>query len=165
MLGKLAVLAVSSGQPEVAARLIGAADGLRADAGLSPSALSTHTAHEDPRSAVLTALGAAGFSAAWAAGRALALDEMIALAGTVTPPERPAGAAQGQHSKLSAGPLTPCETEVLRLVAKGRTDREIASALFIGSRTVQTHLANLFAKLGVNARAEAAAVAVRRGLI
>ena len=49
--------------------------------------------------------------------------------------------------------------------SKGNSDREIAEALFIGTRTVQTHVANLFAKLGVNARAEAAAVAVRRGLV
>jgi two-component system, NarL family, response regulator LiaR len=52
----------------------------------------------------------------------------------------------------------------LRLLVEGQSDREIAETLFIGARTVQTHVANLFAKLGVNARAEAAAVAVRRGL-
>jgi DNA-binding NarL/FixJ family response regulator len=54
---------------------------------------------------------------------------------------------------------------VLRLLVEGHSDREIGEALFIGTRTVQTHVANLFAKLGVNARAEAAAVAVRRGLV
>jgi DNA-binding NarL/FixJ family response regulator len=60
--------------------------------------------------------------------------------------------------------LTPREHEVLRLLVEGRTDREIAAALSIGSRTAQTHVANLFNKLGVNSRAECAAVAVRRGL-
>jgi DNA-binding NarL/FixJ family response regulator len=64
----------------------------------------------------------------------------------------------------SAG-LTPRELDVLRLLVEGRSDREIGEALFIGTRTVQTHVANLFAKLGVNARAEAAAVAVRRGIV
>jgi DNA-binding NarL/FixJ family response regulator len=54
---------------------------------------------------------------------------------------------------------------VLRLLVEGRSDREIGDALFIGTRTVQTHVSNLFAKLGVNSRAEAAAVAVRRGLV
>ena len=49
--------------------------------------------------------------------------------------------------------------------SRGRSDREIGEALFIGTRTVQTHVGNLFVKLGVNARAEAAAVAVRRGLV
>jgi DNA-binding CsgD family transcriptional regulator len=51
------------------------------------------------------------------------------------------------------------------LLAQGQTDKEIAAALFIGARTVQTHVGNLFAKLGVNTRAEAAAVAVRHGLV
>jgi DNA-binding NarL/FixJ family response regulator len=55
--------------------------------------------------------------------------------------------------------------DVLRLLVEGRSDKEIAAALFIGPRTVQTHVANVFAKLGVNARAEAAAVAVRRDLV
>jgi DNA-binding NarL/FixJ family response regulator len=53
---------------------------------------------------------------------------------------------------------------VLRLLARGRTDREIGEELSIGTRTVETHVANLFAKLGVNTRAEAAAVSVRRGI-
>jgi DNA-binding NarL/FixJ family response regulator len=59
----------------------------------------------------------------------------------------------------------PLFFDVLRLLVEGRSDREIGEALFIGTRTVQTHVSNLFAKLGVNARAEAAAVAVRRGLV
>jgi DNA-binding CsgD family transcriptional regulator len=50
------------------------------------------------------------------------------------------------------------------LLAQGCSDKEIAASLYIGVRTVQTHVANVFAKLGVNGRAEAAAIAVRRGL-
>ncbi len=65
----------------------------------------------------------------------------------------------------AASGLTQRELDVLRLLVEGNSDREIAEALFIGARTVQTHVANLFAKLGVNARAEAAAVAVRRGIV
>ena len=61
--------------------------------------------------------------------------------------------------------LTSRERDVLRLLVEGRMDKEIGEALFISTRTVQTHVANLFAKLGVNARAEAAAVAVRRGFV
>ena len=68
------------------------------------------------------------------------------------------------RDEVSAG-LTPRELDVLRLLVEGRSDREIGEALFIGTRTVQTHVSNLFAKLGVNTRAEAAAVAVRRGIV
>jgi predicted ATPase/DNA-binding CsgD family transcriptional regulator len=112
-----------------------------------------------------TALGAVGFAAAWDAGAALPLDDAIAEA--VTAPVAPTAK---DRSGTAPGPaagtgLTARELDVLRLLAEGRSDREIAEALFIGVRTVQTHVANLFGKLGVNARAEAAAVAVRRGLV
>jgi DNA-binding NarL/FixJ family response regulator len=53
----------------------------------------------------------------------------------------------------------------LRLLAAGQTDREIAAALFVSPRTVQSHVANVFGKLGVGSRAEAAVIAVRMGLV
>ena len=54
------------------------------------------------------------------------------------------------------GTLTGRETEVLRLLAEGRTDREIAQALTISPRTVTTHVASILHKLGTTRRAEAA---------
>jgi len=61
--------------------------------------------------------------------------------------------------------LTTREIEVLRLLALGKSDREIAELLFIGTRTVQTHVSNLIAKLGVHNRTEAAARAMQTGLV
>ena len=61
--------------------------------------------------------------------------------------------------------LSPREVEVLRLVAAGRSNPEIAEMLFLSPRTVTTHLTHIFAKLGVTGRAEAVAVALRYGLI
>jgi DNA-binding CsgD family transcriptional regulator len=52
--------------------------------------------------------------------------------------------------------LTPAEQRVAALVAKGRTNREVAAALFLGERTVETHLSHIYAKLGVRSRAELA---------
>jgi DNA-binding CsgD family transcriptional regulator len=52
--------------------------------------------------------------------------------------------------------LTPAEQRVAALVAEGRTNREVASALFLGERTVETHLSHVYAKLGVRSRAELA---------
>jgi DNA-binding CsgD family transcriptional regulator len=52
----------------------------------------------------------------------------------------------------------------LRLLAEGRTDREIAAALFLGHRTVHHHVANLLAKLGVHTRAGATRFALAAGL-
>jgi DNA-binding NarL/FixJ family response regulator len=53
---------------------------------------------------------------------------------------------------------------VLRLVARGRTNREIAAELFISDKTVARHLSNIFAKLGVSSRAAATAWAYEHGL-
>jgi DNA-binding CsgD family transcriptional regulator len=52
--------------------------------------------------------------------------------------------------------LTPAESRVAALVAEGRTNREVAAALFLGERTVETHLSHVYAKLGVRSRAELA---------
>jgi DNA-binding CsgD family transcriptional regulator len=50
--------------------------------------------------------------------------------------------------------LTAAERRVAALVAEGRTNREVAAALFLGERTVETHLSHVYAKLGVRSRAE-----------
>jgi DNA-binding CsgD family transcriptional regulator/tetratricopeptide (TPR) repeat protein len=63
-----------------------------------------------------------------------------------------------------AAGLTPRELEVLRLVAGGRSNRQIAQALFISPKTASVHVSNIMAKLGVHTRVEAAAVAHRLGL-
>jgi DNA-binding CsgD family transcriptional regulator/tetratricopeptide (TPR) repeat protein len=61
--------------------------------------------------------------------------------------------------------LTARELEVLRLVADGRSNRQVADALFISVKTASVHVSNILAKLGVASRVEAAAVAHRSGLV
>jgi len=61
--------------------------------------------------------------------------------------------------------LTPRELAALRLLANGESNKEIATSLGISERTVKTHLAHLFEKLGVTSRTEAVRVATRRGLV
>jgi DNA-binding CsgD family transcriptional regulator len=61
--------------------------------------------------------------------------------------------------------LTPREVDVLRLVARHQTDKEIAAQLVVSVRTVQTHVANILVKLGVENRRKAAAEADRLGLV
>jgi NarL family two-component system response regulator LiaR len=60
--------------------------------------------------------------------------------------------------------LTEREMDVLKLVAKGKSNQEIADELFIGIKTVKYHITNIFGKLGVDDRTQAAIYAVRHGL-
>jgi DNA-binding NarL/FixJ family response regulator len=61
--------------------------------------------------------------------------------------------------------LTDRETEVLTLLARGMSNKEIARELVIGEKTVKTHVSNVLAKLGVQSRTQAALYAVRIGLV
>ena len=63
-----------------------------------------------------------------------------------------------------AEPLTDRETDVLRLLARGLANKEIARELQIGEKTVKTHVSNILAKLGVQSRTQAALQAGRMGL-
>ncbi|MBB5961328.1 helix-turn-helix transcriptional regulator [Planomonospora venezuelensis] len=74
--------------------------------------------------------------------------------------------ADAQSPETPGAPaLTPREQEVLRLVAQGRSNRDIAAELFISAKTVSVHVSNILGKLGVSTRGEAAAAAHRLALI
>ncbi|WP_413563082.1 response regulator [Catenulispora pinistramenti] len=60
--------------------------------------------------------------------------------------------------------LTPREAEVLTLIARGKSNTEIAEELFVSAATVKTHINNLFAKIGVRDRVQAVRYALRHGL-
>jgi len=157
----LAGVALALGQPERAARLLGAVEIERETSGAGRIA---HGLFAERISEVLRSkLAEPVFATTWQEGRSLqfvdAVAEALAIAASAGQEPQPA-----PHD-ASGFRLTARELDVLRLLVEGHSDRQIGEALFIGSRTVQTHVANLFAKLGVNSRAEAAAVAVRRGLV
>jgi len=157
----LAGLALARGEADRAARLLGAVEAGQQRFGVGRIAHAMHV--ERLTTEVRAQLTEPAFDAAWDEGRTLtfadAVTEARAIAASITAQPRPAPLASRGFG------LTPRESDVLRLLVEGRSDREIGEALFIGTRTVQTHVGNLFAKLGVNARAEAAAVAVRRSLV
>lgn len=92
---------------------------------------------------------------------ASAIDDFLAETEVACPASRPAA---GAARDTSAG-LTARETEVLRLLASGRTNAEIAGALVLSVRTVERHVANIYGKIGARGRADATAYALTRGLI
>lgn len=77
----------------------------------------------------------------------------------------PSAIASRLADRLVRPSLTPRELDVLRLVAKGRTNKELASAMFVSEETVKSHMKSLFQKLGVHDRAEAVSVSLKRGII
>lgn len=79
----------------------------------------------------------------------------------IVPPEIAARVAE----HLSSEPLTPRELDVLRHVAAGKANKEIAYELEVSEGTAKTHVGNILQKLGCGSRAEAVAVAVRRGFL
>jgi predicted ATPase/DNA-binding CsgD family transcriptional regulator len=153
----LAWLASEQGRGERAARLFGAAEALREATGtvLVPY---QRTEHDRRVAAVRASLDEAAFRTAWATGRPMPLEQAIeyALEDQRVAPSTSSGAAGG---------LSPREIEVLRLVAEGLTDGQVAERLYLSPRTVGNHLRSIYKKLGVPSRAAAAREAVEQGLI
>ncbi len=158
-LAGLAELASRHGQAIAAATLLGSIDAMAESAG----APHFHTARLNAAradAAALAALGAEECARRRTAGAHLHWDDIVALAAAIHIPPPPVAGPAAQ-----ARALTPRERDVLRLLVGGLTDREIATALFIGHRTAQDHVSHILDKLGVVNRTEAAALAVRTNLI
>jgi DNA-binding NarL/FixJ family response regulator len=98
-------------------------------------------------------------------GGALALEQAVAAAEAELSGWARAVAAGEPGAVATPFSLTPRELDVLRLLAAGRSDREIGEALFISHRTVHRHVAGVYAKLGVSTRAAAGRVAQGAGLL
>ncbi len=95
-------------------------------------------------------------------GHLLTMPEAVVLARRLL-----AGAAAASDAATDDGDrlgLSPRETDILRLLAEGRSNQEIGERLFTSVKTVERHLGNLYRKLGVTNRTQAAAYAIRHGL-
>ena len=100
------------------------------------------------------------FATAWVEGRALSPAEAIALTREDLP-----GSDTAREIAVCGHRLTPRETDVLRLVAQGHSNREIAEALFISIPTVKRHLTNILGKLGLPSRSALNTYAHAQGLL
>jgi DNA-binding NarL/FixJ family response regulator len=145
----LAWIAASERRHPRAARLLGAADGVwhAIDASLFPYLRAYRTETEQ---STRRALGARTFDTDYRVGiRSLQADN-VAFA-LDEPEETVAPAELGE-----AGSLTRREREIADLVVAGRTNREVAEQLVLSTRTIEAHLRNIYAKLGVRSRIELA---------
>lgn len=155
VLDLMAAMAAAASADEEAARFLGAADALHAEARAVRFAVEAAEWERD-LAAARARLGPDRFETAWAEGARLSVPEAVSYARR----------GRGQRRRPSAGwaSLTPAERQVVGLVAQGLTNPQIGERLFVSRRTVQAHLYRVFAKLGVSSRAELAVEATRRGI-
>lgn len=143
--GIVEFLASYDGEHRTTARLFGAAASIRDGPGVARFPL--YQAHCDAAIEVSRdALGGEAFATAWAEVEVMSIDETIAYI------QR----GRGKRKRPTSGweSLTPTETDVVRLVAEGLANRDIAARLLISHRTVQTHLTHVYNKLGVTSRVQ-----------
>lgn len=150
------------------AQLWGAAEAIRVAFG-TPLPPVERADYERAIAAARSHLGEKTFAAAWAEGRTMALDQVLSTHGkTMSLTPMPAAPASAFPASKSVAPypqgLTRREAEVLRLVASGLTDAQVAGKLVISPRTVHTHLNSIYSKLGVTSRSAATRYAIEHHL-
>jgi ATP/maltotriose-dependent transcriptional regulator MalT len=159
-----AVLAARADQPVRAVELVGLA--YAAPPGLT-GWLGKWPLLNEVRCQLEAQLGEAAFAAAWESGQAMSLQAVVRTLLYPVPPATPetrSPFAQATNRSL-VEPLSARELEVLRLVAEGLSNAEIAARLVIAVATVKVHTRTIYGKLGVNSRTQAIAQAQKLHLL
>ena len=153
--GCVETIALAADDAQLAARLLGAVDaGNERAERVRP--VPDQAWYESGVARLREELGDDVFDGAYTEGRSLSLDEAVEYARR----------GRGKRKRPSTGweSLTPTELEVVKLVAEGLSNPQIAKRMFISRKTVTTHLSHVFAKLGLPSRTALSAEAVRRGM-
>ncbi len=163
----MACLAGAKGEVKRAGRLFGAAQALRET--LSEAVAFQHKPEEEAwrepyRATARSRLGEPAWEEALAEGRAMSIESAIEYAlseehTSAAMPEQPPPTPE------HPGGLTSREVEVLKLVATGMTNAQVAKELFLSPRTVQRHLNSVYHKIGVSSRTAATRFALENGLL
>jgi ATP/maltotriose-dependent transcriptional regulator MalT len=163
----LAAVVAAQGEPTWAARLWGTAQAQR-EAYSIPLPPVYRADYEQAVAAARTQLGEKSFAAAWAEGRSMTPEQALAAHGPATIPAptlaKPSFTPPARLSSTSPDSLTAREVEVLRLLAQGLTDAQIAEQLIISPRTVNTHLTSIYGKIQVSSRSAATRYAIEHQL-
>jgi predicted ATPase/class 3 adenylate cyclase/DNA-binding CsgD family transcriptional regulator len=167
---RLAEVIAAQGEPGWAARLCGAAEAVRETMGLLPTP-EYPDRYERVVATTRIQLGEQAFTVAWTEGRIMPLEQvLVAPSSNLTAQIRTTG-----KSSLSFGKrvptypypdgLTAREVDVLRLVAQGLTDAQVAEQLVISPRTVNKHLTTIYGKIQVSSRSAATRYAIEHHLL
>jgi DNA-binding NarL/FixJ family response regulator len=120
-----------------------------------------HVIYQQDLVALHTHLGKTAFAAAQAEGQHMTLDQLLAArepSSTMSPTSKSA------HTEMLPDHLTKREVEVLRLIAQGLTDAQVAEKLGISPRTVNFHLTSIYRKIQVSSRSAATRYAIEHHL-
>ncbi|MBC8087852.1 MAG: helix-turn-helix transcriptional regulator [Phycisphaerae bacterium] len=139
--------------PAFPTRVLSAATGLRERIGLARGP-SERAAHDALVTSLRARLGEAVFDGEWSEARNISLDDLVEYVSRM----------RGQRKRPSIGwdSLTPTKLRVAALVAEGLTNPQIGERMFIARGTVKIHIAHIFTKLGIGARAQLAVIASER---
>lgn len=158
--------ALSQGQAAWAVRLFAAAETLRSSgAHRNPVGIEQHY-YERTLAGARSQVGEEAYAALWAEGRAMTPEEALRAPGHLIGSEQvdPTAAGSLPLPAPSSRGLTAREREVLRLLAAGLRNQQIAERLVISPRTVNTHVVSIYKKLGVTTRAAALRYAIEHHL-
>lgn len=154
-----AAIAARAGDPTSAARFMGASASLMKRAGVDQELLDPIANGLQYRPALQSALGKNEFNRVYKEGFELTIDEAIAEALTYKP------TLPTLQTDPRINSLSPRELEVLKHMANGLSNQQIADALFLSLRTVTSHVTRIHGKLRVHSRTAAVSFAIRNGLV
>src|SRR5436853_5546825 len=159
----LAVVVAEQGETTWAVRLLAAAAALRGSLG-APLPHVCRAGYERSLAAARAQLGEQAFAVAWAEGQSMTWEQALAARGPVTLPRETHPAPPTKSPTTYPDGLTAREVEVLRLLAQGLTDAQIAAQPIISPRPVNTHLKAIYGKIQVSSRSAATRYALEQHL-
>ena len=162
----LAALLALSGSPQRTARLMGASEALRESRGTKLQ-INEQRLYDQSAALVREQLGDEAFETLRSEGQTMTLEQAIKYALEATAPREPAAQPPSprQAAKEFFGGLTEREREVAALIAQGKSNREIAEAMTVGAKTVETYVTRILNKLNFDSRVQIATWAVKKGLV